>query len=252
MTGEAYRPCCIYEAALEVLTVPVVVQDAERILYANARVCELLGCEDRAQIVGSPNTAFSLPESTDAEQERRRIVLERGGRLLEVPVRARSSDGSVRKALADASPIRFAGRSAILHTLRNVDNRAIAEYRPSRRERSDAEERSCMHEAAFDELSVPVVVQTASTLLAANRQARAVLGGSLEGRPIDDVLHPDFAQAAAERRAILLERGGSYQGAPGKLRTLAGRAVHGEFDGAVIAFSGTRAVVVTATRVRPA
>lgn len=249
MTGDASERCCLFEAALDALTIPVVVQDLERILFANGIARTLLGRTRPVDVAGQPNNAFSLPDNFDAESERRRIVLQRGGRLRDVAVRVLDADGRVIRALADASPIAYPGGPAIVHTVRSVNGKQLAEDVPGA-DVASAKEAACMHEAAFDELTVPVVIQDKSRLLAGNRQARHVLEGDLAGRAIRDVMHPDFVDAAAERRELLLERGGTYHEAPGKLQTLTGKPVHGLFDGAVVSAGGTRAVVVTAKRLQ--
>lgn len=242
------RPCCLYEAALDALSLPVVIHDYDRIQYANDAVATLLKVPARASLVGVPSNSFSYGETAEAEKQRRQLVLQSGTRLTDIPVKVRAADGSTVTARADATPIRYRGSDGVLHTCRTVLDEVLAGYVPIGASDKQASDGECMHRAAFEELSVPAVIQNQTAVTAANRQARVVLG-DIVGRSLADIMHPDFAQAGAERRAMLLAQGGSYRGAPAKLRSMTGETVYGVFDGSLIEHEGERAVVVMARTV---
>ena len=73
---------------------------------------------------------------------------------------------------------------------------------------------------------------------------------SLQGAPIDSIVHPDFIEAGAQRRHLVIDLGAPVRQASVKFKTFDGASLYTIINGARIEFDGERfmaAVALNAT-----
>jgi len=99
-------------AILEALPNPILIQDVETILYANAAARFFLHRADGLGIEGEPIASIVHPDGMDAMVERVRFVFETQHRLFNVPVKIRTPDGRPLHVVADAYPVHAGDVSA--------------------------------------------------------------------------------------------------------------------------------------------
>jgi PAS domain S-box-containing protein len=95
--------------ALEALPQPVMVYDADRVVYANAASCEMLGARSPGDLIGVRLDQFLAPEFADASNERRQFVVSAGLELSELRVKIRTLDGQTLTMDVDVRPLPFDG-----------------------------------------------------------------------------------------------------------------------------------------------
>jgi PAS domain S-box-containing protein len=107
----------LYQAALDNLPHPVLIYDAEKILYANEAACQALcgACTSRLRGMGVDN--FTLPDLADVNDARRSYVMDQGVALSNLMVKIRKLDGECAVLRVDIRPISFNGTTAALATL---------------------------------------------------------------------------------------------------------------------------------------
>ena len=150
--------CCLEHAALEALELPVLVHDAERILYANASNRALLGSADP---VGLSVDDFIAAESAPASIERRRLMIETDLRLGDIDLKAELPDrGACHLTLRGARvcygepPQR--GLVQLVHAIDGATLPALIADTPTDATCSEAGPHSCVHSAAFEALPAPL------------------------------------------------------------------------------------------------
>jgi len=104
----------LYEAALEGLPLPVIVHDADMIIYANPEACRVLSARDRTQLEGLPISNIVHPDGREAGLQRRKLLLESGGSFRDVAVKLVDLEGSTLYVTGSANTIVYCGRPAIL------------------------------------------------------------------------------------------------------------------------------------------
>jgi len=110
-------PSTFHEAALDALPMPILIHDHSAVLYANLAALEALGASVRDLVVGHPLSAIVHPDGADAGVARRRIVMERGHAVTDVPVKLVGIDGRVRYATVNGQAITWGdSEKAILVT----------------------------------------------------------------------------------------------------------------------------------------
>jgi len=108
------RPSGIFEAALEVLPEPILIHDAERILFVNAAARRHLRATSSEDLVGRPIQTIVHPDGYSAGVERRRIVLEHGTHISALPIKLIALDGTTLYATATGIPLHTAAGTAVL------------------------------------------------------------------------------------------------------------------------------------------
>ena len=104
----------IFEAALEVLPEPILIHDAERILFVNAAARRVLRAERPEDLVGRPIQTIVHPDGYSAGVQRRRILNETGKPLGDTPLKLVALDGTTLYARAVGIPLRTSAGMAIL------------------------------------------------------------------------------------------------------------------------------------------
>jgi len=97
----------LHEAALDELPWPILVHDHDCVLYVNRAALSALGARDSTQIEGRPIAEIVHPDGAEAGTARRRIVLEQGHAVTDVPVKLLGVDGVTRYAIATGRPVRY-------------------------------------------------------------------------------------------------------------------------------------------------
>lgn len=240
--------CCLYEAALQALTVPVAVYDDAEFLFLNEECRRILSAKDTG------DSPLVHEDSFDSSKDRSNIVLNRSLSVRGVHVKMSTPKGTVH-VVVDEEPVRFRDRSAIVQLIRQIDSQRIVAYtskRATQNTRGGVDRSECIHSAAFDLVPVPVVIQNEEHIIDANHHARLVLsnGASLAGVPLSDVLHSDYVQAGRERRQVVLKQGGQYRGFTAKLVSADGRPIYIVVDGSPVTFGGARYAVLVARDVQ--
>ena len=101
-------------AILEALPSPVLIQDVDTILFANAAARSYVGASKGTKLEGAPIASIVHPDGLDAMFERVRFVFEAQHRLQGVPVKLRTPDGRSLHVVADAYPVESDGLRAAL------------------------------------------------------------------------------------------------------------------------------------------
>jgi len=101
-------------AVLEAMALPILIQDQDTILFANAAARAHLGATDRSQIEGHPIMSIVHADGLSAAIERVGFVFATHQRLRRVPVKLRALDGRILHVEADAYPLRAGGQTAAL------------------------------------------------------------------------------------------------------------------------------------------
>lgn len=123
MTDDAIMPTTrtLHEAALDELPCPILVHDHHRVLYANRAALQALGADDDTQVVGRELSTFVHADGAAAGAARRRIVMEQGHAVTDIPVKLVGVDGATRYATVAGRPIVFGdAQRAILVTARTL------------------------------------------------------------------------------------------------------------------------------------
>jgi len=107
-------PAGVFEAALEVLPEPVLIHDADRILFVNAAARRFLRAESPTDLVGRPIQTIVHPDGYSAGVERRRILNDTGTPLAETPIKLVALDGTALYARGVGIPLQTSAGKAIL------------------------------------------------------------------------------------------------------------------------------------------
>jgi PAS domain S-box-containing protein len=103
--------------ALEALPQPVMLYDADRVVYANAASCEMLGASVPEDVIGARLDQFLAPEFADASNERRQFVMSAGLELSNLRVKIRTLDGRTLTMDVDVRPLSFDAATYAMVTL---------------------------------------------------------------------------------------------------------------------------------------
>lgn len=110
----AGRPVTVHEGALEMLPTAVIIHNHQFVLYANRAALAVLGASEFSQIESRPLSQFVHPDAVEAGEARRKLVMEHGHAVINVPVKLVGVDGVVRYATANGLPVTHDGERAIL------------------------------------------------------------------------------------------------------------------------------------------
>lgn len=98
-------------------------------------------------------------------------------------------------------------------------------------------------EATLDVLDTPVLIHSMDAVVYANaaalRMLRAPDRASVEGLPLQRIVHPDGWQAGEERRRIMFEHGSDIPRVRVKLRTLDGATLYVEGEARAVRIGDT-------------
>lgn len=101
-------------AIIDALPVPILIQDFDTILFANAAARTYLQTPEGDRVEGQPIAAIVHPDGMDAMVERVQFVFDTQHTLRGVPVKVRTFDGRPFHTVADAYPIQSDGVLAAL------------------------------------------------------------------------------------------------------------------------------------------
>jgi len=104
----------MFEAALIALDSPIVIHAQQEILFANEAARHVLRAEGPNSLVGIDVTTIVHPDGLEAGHERRKLVLESGQTLRDVPLKLRALDGTTLYAKCEAKRIEWGDGAAIL------------------------------------------------------------------------------------------------------------------------------------------
>ena len=108
----------LYQTALDNLPHPVLIYDAEQILYVNEAALRALGgAGATTDLQGMGVENFTVPDLADVNDARRSYVMDQGVALSNLAVKIRRLDGETAAMRVDIRPITFSGRTAALATL---------------------------------------------------------------------------------------------------------------------------------------
>jgi len=250
------QTCCLLAVALDVLRVPMIIHDRERILYTNAATRAILHVASDDDLEGTPLSRFVPPEMDEVSRARRDLILDRDQQLRAVPIKIRAANGDQFWAETDGRKIVYDGdRSAIVQTTRSVNGRPVAPIVgkiPGSATRPIAERCGCIHQAGAEAVLVPILLHDREVIVFANAAARYLLGQGeqLEGRPVSELFHPDSTEATSEHRRLIFDHGQTLCGVPIKMRSRDGRTIGVAADALCISFHGMQAAMLSATDAR--
>jgi PAS domain-containing protein len=101
-------------AILEAMAIPLLIQDVDTILFANAAARVLLRASDRSKVEGQPIMSIVHADGLVAAIERVGFVFATHQRLRRVPVKLRALDGHIFHVESDAYPLSEGGAAAAL------------------------------------------------------------------------------------------------------------------------------------------
>lgn len=270
---EAGDYCCLEHATLESFKIPVIVHDADSILYANFAARAFLG--EQRGTPGQPLSGVIAPEALDAATERARLMLDADIKVGQVSVKVQGIDGE-HAVVAQGERICFGdpARPAIVQMVCKLDGRELFNFtlKDTVADRDDKgndgdgaanedapvegngkgqgngrrcqpcdEPAACVHEAAFELLPAPAAILDMTNVLRMNRRFR-VLGRipeSMRDRPIDGIVDPSFAESGAQRRRLVIDLGAPVTGASFKMRAKDGSSLFMMIDAWRAVFNGT-------------
>lgn len=238
LDNEGSSLCCLEHAALECLPVPVVIHDLDHLLFVNAAARAI----EPALRAGEPISAFSAPETAAASQERREFMLSADASLGDVMVKVPRSSGGCHTIIVRGRPVGYGGEKALVQLIRVVDGDVKLSYEPQGDGRGVmyCPTNSCMHEAAYEALPAPSTIIDRDTIHRANCEFRRMVGasGTLRNVPVETVVHPDFAAAAAQRRHLVVDYGAPVTGASVKFRAFDSADVYSMIDACRVQYGG--------------
>lgn len=104
-------------AALDAMTIPIMLHDDDFILFANSAAARILGAEPGADIAGLSLDTFVVPELAAVTKERRNYLLHSGMVFAALPIQMRTLDGRTIRLTIDARSIDFQGTKIGVVTL---------------------------------------------------------------------------------------------------------------------------------------
>lgn len=249
---EAGGICCVHEAALEVLAVPVGVVDLHSLLYANLELRQLLGIGEQVPSDGYPIGGLVDSGHSDALTERRRVLLERRIPVRNSPVKLKARDGYGLNIIVDTEPITFGrARQALVQLFRSINGiETLSFSAPILRSQEDARasEAHCLHEATFEALPMPAAILETGRVVSANRLSRLFLGDSwAEGELVlAKVLHEDFLDTGEQLFQLALHNLHATRSCRAKLNSAEGVALYATLDGMPVQYADGRYAAVFA------
>ena len=235
--------CCLQEAALNAVGVPIFTTDGKVVVWANASACSLVADEGGEELIGLPIDQLISPDIAPAATQRRQLMIDHGTVFSDVVVKFRCLDGTLKPARAHMQAADVCGGRLVIQAVWQVDDRQFAPQPSSHAaSKTVSKEYRCVHRAAFDLLPVPLMLHTRSRVVKANDAARRKLRASstLDAVLLSTLMHPDFVPVAAERNAVLFDRGAGFFAASAKLSRMDGTSIHAVMDGYPIDYSGER------------
>ena len=208
MCAQVTRSEANFKELVEQSPDPVFVRDGNTVLYANAAMARLLGCDGPSELVGTNSLDFVHPDDVDELVAKRRLRA-KGNAGLQVEIRWVRRDGSAVIVEGGSTEITFDGAPAWLTIVRDVteQRRAKHELERTARDLRLSEER---YRVLFHGMPLPMVLFDPATLhiLQANDAALRLYGYSeeellrmkmtdLKVEPVDAELH-HVADAALE------------------------------------------------------
>lgn len=110
-----------------------------------------------------------------------------------------------------------------------------------------------VYEAALASLPMPILIHDRTVIVFANEPACRVLHATsraqVEGRPIEEIVHPDGHQAGSQRRRLALEHGQAFANIPVKLLAIDGTTVYVEGDAWPVEAGDEKAVIIVGRKV---
>ena len=236
----------LVSAAVDSVPHPLVITDYATILFANAPACRLNGLTRPDELVGQPLSRFLHPDTREAVEQRRPVVVERRHTLRNVPTKFLTMDGTELSGSSHLVPIQFDGRPCVLWLYRSVFSAETQE--PD----SQAPADDALKASVFEVLPECMLIHDDRHILAANAAARHMLGAVLEsdivGQPIERIVHPDGREAGTARRRIIARSGvGRLTGISVKLVGIDGVPLRMNVDGCALHAGGCVAFLVTST-----
>jgi PAS domain S-box-containing protein len=107
----------LYRLALDVLAEPVLIYDAQRVVYANEAACRLLRADELSSLIGMSVRGFILPELADINDARRAYVLEEEVQIDDLPMKIRGLDGAPLVLRVNVRPLRVGEAIVAMATL---------------------------------------------------------------------------------------------------------------------------------------
>jgi len=238
--------CCLEHAVLECIGAPVVVHDADIILYANASARAFF---DGALPAETPIDGLVSPEFDKASAERRRFMLDSGSLVGDVTLDVSPKPGTTHTISSRGIRIAYAdGKHALVQLIVAVDGKTTTAYEigpldPP--EDSTSFCHDCIHQAAYDVLPFPTTVIDKTTIRRTSRGFRRLVAatGPMRDVPTEMVVHPDFLQAAQQRRHLVIDLGAPVTGASVKLRALDAVDVYLMIDACHVEYRGSQYMV---------
>ena len=100
-------PTSLFVAALEAIPEAILLHDAERILFVNSEARRVLRADPPENLVGRPIQTIVHPDGYTAGTQRRKVLLDHGQQLRDLPIKLIALDGTVLYAT---------GTGILLHT----------------------------------------------------------------------------------------------------------------------------------------
>jgi len=227
-----------YRRLVELSPEPIFVHQDLKYVYVNLAGVKLFGATDAQELLGRTVFDFLHPDLRETIRERIRVQLEEGRAAPLMEQVYLRKDGSTVEVEVSSAPFQFQGRPAVQVIARDISGRKQAE-------RSVAELQARYRQLV--ELSPDsIYIHQEGRIVFVNSACVRMFGATspeqLIGKPLLDLLHPDYREIVRERMRVLYEEKRTVPVMIQKVLRLDGDAVDVEGKAAPFTFEGRPAV----------
>jgi PAS domain S-box-containing protein len=192
-----------YRALVEMSPEAIFVASEGRHVFTNTAGVKLLGASSPEQIIGASLMDVIHPDYRKGAQERMRSIMESGRMLPAVEDKFLRFDGTEINVEVRAAPLIFQGKPAIQAIVRDISERKRAEEAI----RESEERYRSLVEMSPEAIFVAVEGKHVFTNSAGVKLLGASSVEEIIGKPVMEVIHPDYREFVAERTRTALETG---------------------------------------------
>ena len=227
-----------YRRLVELSPEPIFVHQDTKYVYVNLAGVKLLGAADAQELLGRTVFDFVHPDMRDIIGERIRKQLDEGRPAPMMEQVYLRKDGSPVEVEVSSAPFQFRGRPAMQVIARDISGRKRAE-----RTMAELQERyRQLVELSPDCIYIHQEGKIVFVNSACVRMFGAASAEQLVGKPLLDLLHPDYREIVRQRMRILYEDKKHVPGMVQKVLRLDGTVVDVESKAAPFTFEGRPAV----------
>jgi len=227
-----------YRRLVELSPEPIFVHQDMKYVYVNLAAVKLLGAVNAQELLGRSVFDFAHPDLSETIRERIRIQLERGRPAPVMEQAYLRMDRSVVEVEVSSAPFQFHGRPAVQVIARDISGRKHAERAMMELQARYRQLVELSPDCIYIHQEGHIVFVNSACI----RMFGAASAEQLIGKPLLDLLHPDYREIVRERMRILYEEKKLVPGMVQKVLRLDGNVVDVESKAAPFTFEGRPAV----------